>query len=1443
MRKSRFWKLASVCMLIVAAAVAIPSIAMQGDTTADRVLGQLDFSHNAANLIDGRGLDSPPSVALDVSVTPNRLYVSDGLNSRVLAWKDVATFSNGSPADLVIGQPDFISGACNNNGTLSASTLCQPSGIAVDADGNLYVTDGSNNRVLEYNTPFAACSSFPCVGGAANTVFGQGGLFTSGSANNGGISANSLSFPNGVAVDTAGNVYIADLNNSRVLEYNTPLAVTATPGSGDTTADLVFGQGGSFSSGTANNGGISANSLNSPFGVAVDSIGNVYVADTANNRALEYNTPLTVTDIAGSGDTKADLVFGQAGSFSSAAGNNGGLSADSLSSPFGVALDTANNFYIADVDNGRVLEYNTPLAVTSTPGSGDTTADVVFGQGGSFTSSACNSDTNGGASSAVDLCFPNGVAADASDVYIADTGNSRVLKYNTPLITGTTANVVLGQFDFTHSAENLVDASGFYQPFSVAVDTTTVPNRLYVSDTNNNRVLGYKDVATFVSGGPADLVVGQPDFISGACNNNGPVSASNLCLPYGVAVDAGGNLYVADNNNSRVLEYSTPFAGCESFPCVGGPANLVFGQNNSFTSSSCSNGGVSATSLCNPFGVAVDSGGNLYVADSGNVRVLEYNTPLTVTATPGSGDTTADLVFGQGGSFSSNTSNNGGVSKNSLAGPNGIAVDTSGNLYVADPGNCRVLEYNTPLSNGTAASLVFGQGGIFTTDGCGGGADGLNFPFSVALDPAGDVYIADTANSRVLEYNTPLTVTATPGSGDTTADLVFGQGDMITSSGCNFDTGGTIPTANDLCFPYGAAVDGGFNLYIADKANSRVLEYDDPLAIPTATPTATATSTAATATATPTATTTATETATATATSTVTATTTRTATATPTATSTATGTPTPTATSTATATATPTTTATATQTATSTVTATATRTATTTATATATQTATSTETASATATPTATSTATRTATATATATSTPTATSTATATATATQTATSTVTATATRTATATATATSTQTGTATGTATPTATSTTTATPTATATSTPSGTATSTATSTRTATATATGTSTPTATSTATATATPTTTATATQTATSTVTATATPTSTATATSTQTATATQTASPTVTATATPTSTATATGTATRTATATATGTSTPTATSTATATGTPTMTGTATQTATSTVTATATRTATATATATQTASPTVTATATPTSTATATATRTATATATGTSTPTATSTATATSTPTMTTTATPTATSTATSTSTATRTATATATATSTPTATATASGTSTPTATHTATATATPTMTATATPTATATATRTATATATATSTPTATPTPVPVKLKITPDSINFGTVKVGGQKGPKNISVRNPKGSKKKPGITVLIEGVAGAESGLSPAQTFFVDNGCNAPLAPGAECKIGVTFKPTAPGTDAATLTIIDNAEPGMQTVKLKGKGKTK
>jgi hypothetical protein len=128
-----------------------------------------------------------------------------------------------------------------------------------------------------------------------------------------------------------------------------------------------------------------------------------------------------------------------------------------------------------------------------------------------------------------------------------------------------------------------------------------------------------------------------------------------------------------------------------------------------------------------------------------------------------------------------------------------------------------------------------------------------------------------------------------------------------------------------------------------------------------------------------------------------------------------------------------------------------------------------------------------------------------------------------------------------------------------------------------------------------------------------------------------------------------------------------------------------------------------------------------------------------------------------------------------------------------------------------------------------------TATATTTPTAAPTATPAPVQVKLKISPASLNFGTVKVGSSKGPKNITVSNPKGSKKKPGLTVVMEGLSG---GGSP---FTVTNGCDAPLAPAAKCTIGVTFKPTAAQPYNATLTIIDNAEHEPQPVKLKGKGK--
>jgi sugar lactone lactonase YvrE len=170
------------------------------------------------------------------------------------------------------------------------------------------VADWGNGRVLEYDAPLSTDRT-------ADRVLGQPD-FTSNTANNGGVSANSLD-PSTVALDAQGNLYVADIGNNRVLEYDAPLTT-------DRTADRVFGQP-DFTSNTANNGGVSANSLYNPIGVALDTQGNLYVTELSNSRVLEYDTPL-------SSGTTADRVFGQV-DFTHNTPNNGGISANSLYYP------------------------------------------------------------------------------------------------------------------------------------------------------------------------------------------------------------------------------------------------------------------------------------------------------------------------------------------------------------------------------------------------------------------------------------------------------------------------------------------------------------------------------------------------------------------------------------------------------------------------------------------------------------------------------------------------------------------------------------------------------------------------------------------------------------------------------------------------------------------------------------------------------------------------------------------------------------------------------------------------------------------------------------------------------------------------------------------------------------------------------------------------------
>ncbi|MBI4358100.1 MAG: hypothetical protein HY584_02260, partial [Candidatus Omnitrophica bacterium] len=307
---------------------AIPN---KNSAPADLVLGQPNFTEAVGNNggIGARTLRTPRSA----SIVMNKVLVLEGANNRVLIWNSIPT-RNFQPADVVIGQPDFVSSGPNAGG-LSARSLDLGSLSAVFSDGmKLFIADIDNSRVLIWNS--VPTTNFQ----PADLVLGQSN-FTTSTANSGGLSARSLSRPTFLHSDGQ-RLFVSDGDNNRVLIWNSVPTANFQP------ADIVLGQP-DFTSNTANNGGLSAKTLNGPRGVYSDEK-RVFIADLNNNRILIWSS-IPTTNFAA-----ADIVLGQP-DFVSATANNGGRSAKTLSGP-GYALSTGKRLFVSDVNNHRVLIFN-----------------------------------------------------------------------------------------------------------------------------------------------------------------------------------------------------------------------------------------------------------------------------------------------------------------------------------------------------------------------------------------------------------------------------------------------------------------------------------------------------------------------------------------------------------------------------------------------------------------------------------------------------------------------------------------------------------------------------------------------------------------------------------------------------------------------------------------------------------------------------------------------------------------------------------------------------------------------------------------------------------------------------------------------------------------------------------------------------------------------------
>ena len=712
-------------------------------------------------------LGNPVAFAFD---SKGNLFIADYGESRIRRVDAVtgkfSTYAGGN------GKCAHGTFTCGDGGAATAALLNLPEALAFDSSDNLYIADATDNRIRRVDAVTGVMTTYAgtlqnngtnelnyCLN--PNTACGDGGPATSAF----------LNFPEGLAFDSAGNLYIGDTFDNRVRVVSPSGTINAFAGNGGSCLSSVRPCG---------DGSPAVNAqLHRPQGVSTDASGNVYIADTLDHR-IRIVSGGTISAFAGTG----------AQGFS---GDGGTAAKALLNSPVGVSVDSSGNVLIADTGNQRIR----------TVSSGNISTVAGGGNGG-----------DGGPANQALLALPYGVAEDAAgNLYIADQFNNRIRKVTNPTGSNPIITTVAGNGNLGYSGDGgLAVNATLNQPSTVVVDSN---GNIFISDTQNfviRRVdANTGNISTYAG------VAGQTCFpTTNACGDGGPATSANFALPLGIALDSANNLYIADwyGYKIRMVTASTgiisTFAGTGTagFKGDGGPANaarldhpssvavdssgnvliddqynmrirrVTSGTINTFALSGFAGlkgigGPAINASMWNPLSVSVDPSNNVFVG-GGNDSVIMQIDAATQTWLNTAGNTQKATVGGFSG--------DGGPATQARMANLGQSVDGHGNLFIGDGGNNRV-RYVHMTSVGTASptSLNFGTWALGVTSTplnvtvtASGSLDLSNIGAVISGANAGDFALTNNCPSTLVVKGTcTIAVTFTPtGYARRTATLV-----------------------------------------------------------------------------------------------------------------------------------------------------------------------------------------------------------------------------------------------------------------------------------------------------------------------------------------------------------------------------------------------------------------------------------------------------------------------------------------------------------------------------------------------------------------------------------------------------------------------------------------------------------------------------------------------